>query len=71
VEVEEPDTPSDSPLRMADVLSSGFYRELTSPKLVAGDSAALFELPTPDGRSVRLADFTGVSPVALIFGSYT
>lgn len=69
--VEEPDTPVDSPLRMADVLSSPLYRELMTPQVVPGDPAAPFELATPDGRVVRLADFTGVSPVALVFGSYT
>jgi peroxiredoxin len=56
---------------MADVMASAFYRDLMTPQLVAGDLAFPFELPTPDGRVVRLADFAGASPVALVFGSYT
>ena len=71
VEHEEPETPSDSPLRMADVMSSPFYLDLMSPELAAGELAAPFELPTLGGETVRLADFAGVSPVALAFGSYT
>jgi hypothetical protein len=71
VETAEPDTPLDSPLRLADVMSSPFYEELMTPRLAPGDSAFPFELPTPDGEVVRLADFAGVSPVALVFGSYT
>jgi hypothetical protein len=69
--VQEPDTPLDSPLRMADVLSSPFYRDLMTPELAAGEPAAPFALPTPGGTIVRLADYAGVSPVALAFGSYT
>src|SRR5690242_13201311 len=71
VEVEEPDTPSDSPLRLADVLASPLYRELSTARLQPGDPAALFELPALDGRVVRLADHVGAAPVALVFGSYT
>lgn len=41
-----------------------------SPK--AGDLAPDFELQDPSGSTqVRLSDFRGVRPVALIFGSYT
>jgi thiol-disulfide isomerase/thioredoxin len=37
-----------------------------------GDTAPDFTLKSPDGKqSVRLADFRGVRPVVLIFGSYT
>jgi hypothetical protein len=68
---EEPETPTDSPLRMADVMSSPFHLDLMTPKLAAGEPAAAFELPTARGDVVRLADFAGVSPVALAFGSYT
>jgi len=46
-------------------------REERSPDV--GDAAPDFELPMLDGRDerVRLSDFSGRSPVALIFGSYT
>ena len=41
-----------------------------SPK--AGDTAPDFELYDIDGKnSVRLSEFRGTKPVALIFGSYT
>jgi peroxiredoxin len=56
---------------MEDVLSSPFHRELMTAKLAPGEPAFLFELPTPDGETVRIGDFTGVRPVALVFGSYT
>ncbi len=56
---------------MEDVLASSFHRELMTPKLAPGEPAFLFELPTPDGGIVRIADFVGVRPVALVFGSYT
>jgi hypothetical protein len=69
--MEEPDTPEDSPLRLADVVSSPFYRELSTARLAPGDPAALFELPALDGGVVRLADHVGAAPVALVFGSYT
>jgi hypothetical protein len=68
---EIPETPPDSPLTMQDVLSSPFYGDLGSPELAEGDPAYAFELPTPEGEIVRLADFLGVKPVALVFGSYT
>jgi hypothetical protein len=45
-------------------------RDLEAPKI--GELAPDFELQDPSGRSaVRLADFRGVRPVALVFGSYT
>lgn len=38
----------------------------------AGDAAPDFTLLSPDGaRSVTLSSFAGVSPVVLVFGSYT
>jgi len=44
--------------------------DLGAPKV--GELAPDFELQDPSGRSaVRLADFRGVRPVALVFGSYT
>ncbi len=45
-------------------------RDPASPK--RGDLAPDFELQDPEGRRVvRLSDFRGKRPVALIFGSYT
>ena len=68
----EPPTPADSPLRLADVMSSPFYGDLMAPTLAPGDSAFGFDLPRLDGGGhVRLADFAGDRPVALVFGSYT
>jgi len=70
--VDAPETPADSPLTLGDVMSSPFYGNLMSPELALGDPAFPFELPLLDGSgSVRLADFAGQRPVALIFGSYT
>ena len=44
--------------------------DATAPKV--GELAPDFELKDPEGAtSVRLADFRGKRPVALIFGSYT
>jgi hypothetical protein len=74
----EPPTPADSPLRLHDVMSSPFYLRLMTPELAPGDPAFPFDLPLldpethrPSGERVRLADFAGVRPVALVFGSYT
>ena len=65
-------TPKDSPRTMDDVLHSPLYGDLSRPKLAVGDRAFAFDLPTGHGEErVRLADFAGVRPVALIFGSYT
>jgi hypothetical protein len=66
-----PETPVDSPLSMEDVLASDAYLDLRTPKLRVGDPAFLFELPRDTGELVRLTDFVGRSPVALVFGSYT
>ncbi|HEX9415786.1 MAG TPA: hypothetical protein VF895_03670 [Gaiellaceae bacterium] len=67
----EPGTPSDSPLTVEDVMASPVYRDLMTPKLSVGDPAFPFELPRDAGETVRLADVIGVTPVALVFGSYT
>jgi hypothetical protein len=66
-------TPDDSPLTVADVMSSPIYQDLVTPMLSEGDPALDFELPRLDRPEevVRLSTFTGERPVALIFGSYT
>ena len=70
--VQEPPTPADSPLRMADVMTSDRYRDLWTAKLATGDPAVDFELPVlGGGERVRLSSFRGERPVALVFGSYT
>ena len=69
-----PETPSDSPLTLGDVMSSPFYGKLMTPELGPGDPAFPFDLPLLDGGDrvrLRLADFAGERPVALVFGSYT
>ncbi len=77
---QAPATPADSPLKMEDALASSAYRELSTPKLAIGDPAFDFELPLLDvndgtlqtsGDAMRLRDFRGLKPVALVFGSYT
>jgi hypothetical protein len=74
----EPPTPADSPLRLHDVMTSPVYVQLMTPELEVGDPAFPFDLPRlypeshePSGERVRLADFAGDRPVALVFGSYT
>jgi hypothetical protein len=74
----EPPTPADSPLRLRDVMTSPVYLRLMTPELAVGDPAFPFDLPLLDPEShepsagrVRLADFAGERPVALVFGSYT
>lgn len=73
-------TPDDSPLTWEDVEADPRMRRLQTPDLAVGDRAFDFELPVYDfatgvrtetGRSVRLSEFAGRRPVALIFGSYT
>ena len=70
--MDAPETPADSPLTLEDVMSSPAYRTLMTPELAVGDPAFPFDLPLLDGgKRVRLADFSGRQPVALVFGSYT
>ena len=73
-----PETPADSPLSLDDVMSSPFYGNLMTPELRSGDPAFAFDLPLldpethgPSEKRMRLADFAGERPVALVFGSYT
>jgi hypothetical protein len=73
-----PETPADSPLTLEQVMSSPFYGNLMAPELAPGDPAFPFDLPLLDpetharsGQRIRLADFAGREPVALVFGSYT
>jgi hypothetical protein len=74
---DEPPTPPDSPLRLADIRTSPLYRDLGSPVVVVGDPAPTFRLPRLDparratGEIVDLGDHLGRRPVVLIFGSYT
>ena len=66
------ETPADSPLTLGDVMASPVYGRLMTPELAPGDQAYPFDLPLLEGEGrVRLADFTGERPVALVFGSYT
>ena len=57
--------------RFDEMRSAMRKREERSPDV--GDAAPDFELPMLGGRDerVRLSDFSGRCPVALIFGSYT
>lgn len=73
-----PETQPDSPLTLEDVMSSPAHRRLMTPELALGDRAFPFDLPLLDpeshsqsGKRVRLADFAGERPVALVFGSST
>ena len=67
-----PRTPADSPLTLEEAMASPVYRNLMAPALAVGDPAFPFELPRLDcSGTVRLADFAGERPVALVFGSYT
>ena len=75
--MEAPETPADSPLTLDDVMSSPAHRRLMTPELAPGDLAFAFALSLldpethkPSGR-VRLEDYAGDRPVALVFGSYT
>ncbi len=59
-------------------MSSPFHRGLMTPNVEVGDPAFPIDLPlldpdthAPSGARVRLADFEGSRPVALVFGSYT
>ena len=73
-----PETPPDSPLKLEDVMASPVYGQLMTPAVSVGEPAFGFDLPLldpethrPGGARVRLGDFAGVRPVALVFGSYT
>ena len=73
-----PETPADSPLTLEQAMSSPLYRNLMATELARGEPAFPFDLPLldpethrPSGQRVRLADFAGERPVALVFGSYT
>jgi hypothetical protein len=76
--VDAPETPADSPLTLETAMGSPLYRDLMAPELRPGEPAFPFDLPLldptthrPSGELVRLADFAGERPVALVFGSYT
>jgi hypothetical protein len=76
--MEAPETPADSPLTLETAMASPLYQRLMAPELGPGEPAYQFELPLldpethkPSDERVRLADFAGERPVALIFGSYT
>ena len=78
--VRTPAGAPDSPLNAKDVDGSEVFRDLSTPELRRGDEAFDFELPRLDivagketrtGETVRLTAYRQVSPVALIFGSYT
>ena len=76
--MDAPETPADSPLTLETAMASPLYRRLMTPELRPGDHAYPFELPLldpethrPSEERVRLADFAGERPVALVFGSYT
>ena len=73
-------TPGDSALTMKGLEKSTTYRDLWSANVRAGEPAPDFELARvdlengterPTGETVRLSSYRQVSPVALIFGSYT
>jgi hypothetical protein len=78
--VRTPRGAPNSSLNAKDVERSGAYRDLATPKMRPGDLAFDFELARLDlgggkerltGETVRLSTYRQVSPVALIFGSYT
>ena len=76
--MDAPETPADSPLTLEQAMASPLYQRLMAPELRPGEPAFPFELPLLDpethrstGERVRLADFAGERPVALVFGSYT
>lgn len=58
------------PATQAEMMQFILARETHAPAV--GDAAPDFELPRlGNGVPVRLSQFRGVRPVALIFGSYT
>jgi hypothetical protein len=66
-------TPADSPLTVVHVMGSPEYQDLFTPDVSAGEVAFDFVLPRLEasGEPVRLSQFAGRQPVALIFGSHT
>ena len=66
-------TPDDSPMSFEDARSSPQLTDLRTPEVAVGDRAPDFSLPRlgDPADEVRLGDFAGHQPVALIFGSYT
>lgn len=66
-----------APKTREEVVSSEWHRDLSTPKLAPGDRAYDFALPLLDphhglsSQAVRLSDYAGRQPVALVFGSYT
>ena len=76
--MDAPETPADSQLTLETAMAAPLYRKLMDPELRPGEPAFAFELPLldpethrPSGERVRLAEFAGDRPVALVFGSYT
>jgi hypothetical protein len=66
-------TPADSPMTLGDIMASPEHLELMTPEVIVGQEAVDFDLSVlgrPMER-VRLSQFAGSRPVALIFGSYT
>jgi len=70
-------TTARGPKSREEIKASDWYQDLQNPKLRPGDPALDFSLPVLDtnhgltSRVVRLSEFAGQRPVALIFGSYT
>ena len=66
-------TADESPMSFEDVRSSDELTGLRTPDVAAGDRAPDFCLPRlgDAGDEIRLSDYIGHQPVALIFGSYT
>jgi hypothetical protein len=76
--MDAPETPADSPLTLEAAMASPLYQRLMAPELAPGEAAFPFDLPLLDpethrplDKRVRLRDFAGERPVALVFGSYT
>lgn len=68
----EPPTPSDSPLRLHDVMADAAYLALRTPDVHVGELAPDFALPLLGAsQTVRLSSHRGTQPVALVFGSFT
>jgi hypothetical protein len=62
------------PKTREEIVNTEWHRDLSTPKVAAGDPAPDFALPvlgSGAAEEVRLSTFFGRKPVALIFGSYT